>query len=509
MNSPAPVTPREMLDKLITLRLGWERNELAVSNKRLYEILQGCYALHRKATGDLQVQNAIQTVANERNISKRSNTRLALLLIKVVFGEDHNQAWDYSKALSNAEAEGVPIQDFVKWVEERGGLYKASRSVLPVAPSATQTAASASSDENPFLPWILNEIKDAPPVVFEGSSAATLEVDLLGQGAPKPGLSSLLVQVFEDGSVVPIGFSSESEAELASKLQKLPVFEQNLSYNFPWLVDVVELIRLPRKSGKASPDAPIYEAVILADGTSVRGVVGAEKNGEGTILFEATEWAGSVPEGAWRISAQVADAVHAINVNLPFCKWSWDGSAATPQLVISPVGGHTYEEWITVYEKQTSKQFQLPDGAVDAADGLRVPVEAVEFDTARKLIDSAKATRTTEVCSVDETFLRAFEKLPLGPLQITVTQDALVAKSESHRANPVPVDVPWSGGFASKKSITVSPLNGLAGRWMKSAASYLVRKGNGVGAALAVSPTALVLRGKHGSMSVEFIVEAD
>lgn len=506
MNSPAPVTPREVLDKLITLRLGWERNELAVSNQRLYEILQGCYALHWKAVGDPQVQNAIQTVANERNISKRSNTRLALLLIKVVFGEDHNQAWDYSKALSNAEDERVPIQDFVKWIEERGGLYKASRSVPPVAPTATQTAASASSDESPFLPWILNEIKDAPPGVFEGSSPATLEVDLLGQGAPKPGLSSLLVQVFEDGSVVPIGFSSESEATLAQKLQKLPIFERNLSCSFPWMLDVVELIRLPRQSGKPSPDAPSYEAIILADGPSVSGVVRSERNGEGTIRFEADGWAGTLPEGAWRLSAQFANAVHAINASLPFCKWSWEVTGSSRQLLVKPVGGRTYEEWVAVFEKHTGKRFQLPDGAVDGADGLRVPIEPMELASARVLIDKVRAGRISDICSIDEAFLKALGKLPLGPLRIAFKQDVLVAQAASHRANPVPVEIPWSGGSPSKSSLSATPPSSVSGRWIKFAATYLARRNDGSDVMLAASSKVLLLRGTYGRASIEFAV---
>jgi hypothetical protein len=115
-------------ESIITERQNWEGLELAASNKRLYSILQRCYAVYRATTLTNDGREALSKAAEHLNISVTPMTHSAIKVIKIVFGDEPRwRASVYGQVLRIADANGVNQSKFAEWLENAGGVDKVRR----------------------------------------------------------------------------------------------------------------------------------------------------------------------------------------------------------------------------------------------------------------------------------------------------------------------------------------------------------------------------------------------
>ncbi len=106
----------------------WETNELAVSNKRLYSILQEAYSYYllMKRDSDKNKRDA-QAAALDKFIEKRGYTFMPSThdmtrVVKCVFGMDRRRVSAYSIALREALRQNVSANDLIAFIEQNGGV---------------------------------------------------------------------------------------------------------------------------------------------------------------------------------------------------------------------------------------------------------------------------------------------------------------------------------------------------------------------------------------------------
>lgn len=103
---------------LRTARQAWEAGELAVSNRRKYEILAETYRLLLSSTAE-----ELREVAALFDISMNAATPAASLAVKIVFGDtDRRRASALGKVLEAAQAKKKTPEDLAKWIKDEGGI---------------------------------------------------------------------------------------------------------------------------------------------------------------------------------------------------------------------------------------------------------------------------------------------------------------------------------------------------------------------------------------------------
>lgn len=126
-----PAAPRSLAEqmqaetslksKVATLRSArqaWEAGELALSNRRKYEILAETYRLLLSST-----EEELREVAALFDISMNAATPAASLAVKIVFGDtDRRRASALGKVLEVAQAKKKSPEDLVKWIKDEGGI---------------------------------------------------------------------------------------------------------------------------------------------------------------------------------------------------------------------------------------------------------------------------------------------------------------------------------------------------------------------------------------------------
>ncbi len=131
ITTATPAAPRSLTEqmqaetslkaKVATLRSArqaWEAGELAVSNRRKYEILAETYRLLLSSTAE-----ELREVAALFDISMNAATPAASLAVKIVFGDtDRRRASALGKVLEAAQAKKKPPEDLVKWIKDEGGI---------------------------------------------------------------------------------------------------------------------------------------------------------------------------------------------------------------------------------------------------------------------------------------------------------------------------------------------------------------------------------------------------
>lgn len=113
---------RTTLDALIAERTSWETNELARSNKRLYELLADCYRLAEEIKANRDKQKRFKAILDERNVTLSGGSNTLTKVIKLVFGTERRRASTYSLAVRAAKAAGVEPEGLAEWLTEQGGV---------------------------------------------------------------------------------------------------------------------------------------------------------------------------------------------------------------------------------------------------------------------------------------------------------------------------------------------------------------------------------------------------
>ncbi len=107
---------------LIAERKGWESNELAHSNKRLYEILTSCYRLYKELRGKTKLINQVDKLLSTKGINFQVNTSLPSKIVKLVFGGGRRRNSVYSVAIRRAHKDGVKPENLTAWIAKMGGV---------------------------------------------------------------------------------------------------------------------------------------------------------------------------------------------------------------------------------------------------------------------------------------------------------------------------------------------------------------------------------------------------
>lgn len=118
------------LKSLETARISWETTELAVSNNRLYSILQQAYQFYlvMKQDGDKDVRKeklaAMEAFIEERGYTNSfgATTHDMTKVVKCVFGVDRRRVSAYSIALRRALQDKVEAGNLIAFLENEGGV---------------------------------------------------------------------------------------------------------------------------------------------------------------------------------------------------------------------------------------------------------------------------------------------------------------------------------------------------------------------------------------------------
>ena len=118
----------EQLKSLETARISWETTELAVSNNRLYSILQQAYQFYlvMKQDGSKDVrkekQDALEAFIAERGYGFTASSHDMNRVVKCVFGLERRRVSAYSIALRRALQDKVEASDLIAFLENEGGV---------------------------------------------------------------------------------------------------------------------------------------------------------------------------------------------------------------------------------------------------------------------------------------------------------------------------------------------------------------------------------------------------
>lgn len=114
----AETSLKSKVDTLRMARQAWEAGELAVSNRRKYEILAETYRLLLSSTAE-----ELREVASLFDISMNAATPAASIAVKIVFGDtDRRRASSLGKVLEAALAKEKTPENLVQWIKDEGGV---------------------------------------------------------------------------------------------------------------------------------------------------------------------------------------------------------------------------------------------------------------------------------------------------------------------------------------------------------------------------------------------------
>jgi len=178
----------EAMDALVTQRISWENNELAVANDALYALLQHCYSLHNAMSGTGVAAKALKRgLANYISVKGyifTDATPLITKIVKCVFGIDRRRVSAYASALKVAIAEGKQVMELPKFFKDQGGIEQVRRT-------------------NTKRPKTIKERAELGRSVLEGDVLATISSDTLNANFTSEKLEDgvvLLATREDDGS---------------------------------------------------------------------------------------------------------------------------------------------------------------------------------------------------------------------------------------------------------------------------------------------------------------------
>lgn len=240
------------MKRLASEREHYEQNELARSNKRLYEILSEAYELYvlAKKTDKLlkETVKSLVSILKSEGSRVQTNTLAINLFVRFVFRSDRQRAYNYSRTLQAAYAKDIKPANLPSFIEAEGGVEQCKKTV----PKSDKTKAKELTVAN-AMPRVQEMIAgDAGAPIGQVSVARELVADscdeemtfLIGK-ADKSGKIDIV-------SVVP-GYS-KGAANWAKKQLALYL--------------AVNQVAAEKKAKSASKEASITKAVKVAKKSS-------------------------------------------------------------------------------------------------------------------------------------------------------------------------------------------------------------------------------------------------
>jgi len=112
-------------DELISLNKKYKEEYVLRGTRALYEILGGIYALGvhiEESDFKEKVIAMMRDDLKDREIKTQSNTPGMTILIKYVVGADRQTAANYSRVLTIAMLDKVPVEELAEYISRRGGI---------------------------------------------------------------------------------------------------------------------------------------------------------------------------------------------------------------------------------------------------------------------------------------------------------------------------------------------------------------------------------------------------
>ena len=112
-------------DELISLNKKYKEEYVVRGTRALYEILSGIYALGihiEESDFKEKVIAMMRDDLKDRDIKTQSNTPAMTILIKYVVGADRQTAANYSRVLTIAMQDKVPVKELAEYISRRGGI---------------------------------------------------------------------------------------------------------------------------------------------------------------------------------------------------------------------------------------------------------------------------------------------------------------------------------------------------------------------------------------------------
>lgn len=115
------------IDDLIQRRTVWEDGTYKQANQQLYSILEQCAVMYAECREDKATARSFLAVAEELGIAFNKGTSMALKIVRVVFGQERQREFAYSRVLKLWYAEHSEGQTLTNYVIEKGGLENVRR----------------------------------------------------------------------------------------------------------------------------------------------------------------------------------------------------------------------------------------------------------------------------------------------------------------------------------------------------------------------------------------------
>jgi hypothetical protein len=152
--TPAACTV-QLLSQLEQSRIDWEEGAYRTSNHDLYKILANCLSYCKELPFDESKQRSaeLKNFYASRGYKYKQDTPLANRVVRAVFGSiNRRRISTYSIVIRQAQKDGIGINDFAKWVEDKGGVQEISLSHSATFVSPKQKAEIAKRYLNSFTP---------------------------------------------------------------------------------------------------------------------------------------------------------------------------------------------------------------------------------------------------------------------------------------------------------------------------------------------------------------------
>lgn len=132
----------------------WTANAYRTSNTELYELLSRCYTYSQYyRNADIGFKQQLNILLKEAKHTFNEGTRIETKVVRVVFGEvfegsiGRSRGAIYSKVLASAhEAKVIPKQ-FIKWLNEQGGVEAVRKPNNGKTPAQVKTERALSAHE--------------------------------------------------------------------------------------------------------------------------------------------------------------------------------------------------------------------------------------------------------------------------------------------------------------------------------------------------------------------------
>jgi hypothetical protein len=123
-NTNTYLTPQ--FDNLIERQKAWNEGSRRISKQELYAVLAGCLSLVETVKQN-SMYSQLEKELKARGLSFNSSTGVPTRVVRCVFNTDERALSSFASAIAIANRRGIESGDFVKWVNEHGGIDKVRR----------------------------------------------------------------------------------------------------------------------------------------------------------------------------------------------------------------------------------------------------------------------------------------------------------------------------------------------------------------------------------------------